>query len=119
MLIWSDREFVDNLIIKPFEVVKEVFKGFLMMFEPKHEPVCYRRVLKPKAKRFKAQPAISQGSGKSVPNRIPAYQADDLDSYEYASDGKRMCFINYTNGHTVYHEDHLFHVLKKKMLFDL
>jgi len=42
---------------------------------------------------------------------------DDLNDYEYSSDGKRMRFINYITGDVVYHEDALFHKLKKNMLY--
>jgi hypothetical protein len=45
-----------------------------------------------------------------------SYNDDDLNNWEYTSDGKRMCFINYISGLRVYHGDTLFHTLKNKML---
>lgn len=41
---------------------------------------------------------------------------DDIDNWEYISDGKRICFININTGLRVYHGDSLFHKLKNKML---
>lgn len=41
---------------------------------------------------------------------------DDLENWEYISDGNRLCFINYLSGLRVYANDNLFHVLKRKML---
>jgi hypothetical protein len=40
----------------------------------------------------------------------------DESDYEYTSDGKRMCFINYITGHVTYNGEHLFSILKKKMI---
>lgn len=40
----------------------------------------------------------------------------DLTDWEYSSDGKRMCFINFKTGERVYHEDQKFHILKSHML---
>ncbi len=56
-----------------------------------------------------------------IPMKQKLQQAatDDVDSiedYEYISDGKRMCFINYLTGKRLYYEDPEFHVLMKKML---
>jgi len=45
------------------------------------------------------------------------FEADeDLSDWEYASDGKRLCFVHIHSGRRVYFEDPLFHVLKRKML---
>ena len=40
----------------------------------------------------------------------------DLADYEYSSDGKRMCFINFITGNVVYSGEALFSKLKNNML---
>ena len=58
-----------------------------------------------KAKRYAANANLSG------PEKIGS-----LDDYEYTSDGKRMCFINYITGNVVYPRDRLFDTLKRIMI---
>jgi hypothetical protein len=48
--------------------------------------------------------------------QTPRYERSELTDWEYTSDGKRMCFINFKDGRRVYHEDDLFHDLKRNLL---
>jgi hypothetical protein len=50
------------------------------------------------------------------PKSIGVALTGDMPDYEYTTDGKRMCFINYQTGNRVYAGDALFHKLKNEML---
>jgi hypothetical protein len=51
----------------------------------------------------------------SVDNKFDG-SVGDFNDYEYSSDGKRMCFINFKTGNVVYACDDLYSKLKSQML---
>lgn len=129
--VWSDKEMVDNMIIKPFNFLKKVVKAIVTFINKKPYTEFERDAtqvdLEPiteNDRNEETQEILVVKEKEYVPRYEPEYCAvgvelvGDLNDYEYISDGKRMCFINYKTGNRVYAGETLFRDLKSRMLTD-
>ena len=129
--VWSDKEMVDNMIIKPFKFLKKVAKAVVTFvskkpyteFERDATQVDLAPITENDRNEETRELALVQEKIRG-PRYEPEYCAigveliGDLNDYEYISDGKRMCFINYITGNRVYSGETLFRDLKSRMMND-
>lgn len=110
MKIWSDEEFMQNMVFKPLNIIKDFIKRIISSPNTPIRKTKYRSYNKIDRKRNSFNDNFHSHNSHRVE------KIDDLDGYEYSSDGKRLCFINYTTGDVVYRGDALFSNLKNMML---